>query len=69
MGLMMHLRRDRVISQMVRTGQSITDFVDTLPVQHATPELHIDCADTEKFVFMERFQPMPKPNMSKKTLL
>ena len=44
----------RVISQMVRTGQSITDFVDTLPVQHATPELHIDCADTEKFVLMER---------------
>ena len=44
----------RVISQMVRTGQSITDFVDTLQDQHATPELHIACSDTEKFPLMER---------------
>lgn len=44
----------RVISQMVRSGQSITDFVDKLPAQHATPEMHIACSDTEKFPLIER---------------
>jgi phosphomannomutase len=50
----------RVISQMVRTGQSITDFVDGLPDQHATPELHIACSDTEKFPLMERLSTFAK---------
>jgi len=50
----------RVISQMVRTGQSITDFVDRLPEQHATPELHIACSDTEKFPLMERLSAFAK---------
>ena len=50
----------RVISQMVRTGQSITDFVDRLPDQHATPELHIPCSDTEKFPLMERLSTFAK---------
>ena len=45
---------------MVRTGQSITDFVDTLPDQHATPELHIACSDTEKFPLMERLSAFVK---------
>ncbi len=58
----------RVISQMVRTGQSITDFVDTLPVQHATPELHIDCADTEKFVLMERLLTYAKTQYEQENL-
>ena len=58
----------RVISQMVRTGQSITDFVDTLPVQHATPELHIDCADTEKFVLMERLLAYAKTQYEQENL-
>ena len=44
----------RVITQMVETGQSITDFMDSLPVQHATPELRIDCPDTHKFGTMDR---------------
>jgi len=39
----------RVISQMTRTGESITAFMDTLPSQHATPELRIDCPDDQKF--------------------
>ena len=39
---------------MVRSGQSITDFVDKLPTQHATPEMHIACADTEKFPLIDR---------------
>ena len=52
----------RVISQMVRTGQSITDFVDRLPNQHATPELHIACSDTEKFPLMERLSTFAKSN-------
>ena len=43
----------RVITQMVETGQSITAFMDSLPVQHATPELRIDCPDTRKFDVME----------------
>ena len=50
----------RVISQMVRTGQSITDFVDRLPNQHATPELHIACSDTEKFQLVERLSAFAK---------
>ena len=45
---------------MVRTGQSITDFVDGLPDQHATPELHIACSDTEKFLLMERLSGFTK---------
>jgi phosphomannomutase len=44
----------RVISQMVESGQSITAFMDSLPVQHATPELRIDCADTQKFGTMDQ---------------
>ena len=44
----------RVITQMVDTGQSITAFMDSLPEQHATPELRIDCPDTLKFDTMSR---------------
>ena len=58
----------RVISQMVRTGQSITDFVDTLPDQHATPELHIACSDTEKFPLMERLSAFAKTHYDQKDL-
>jgi phosphomannomutase len=44
----------RVITQMVETGQSISTFMDSLPIQHATPELRIDCEDTLKFGTMDR---------------
>lgn len=44
----------RVISLMHKSGQSITDYMDQLPIQHATPELRIDCADELKFGVMER---------------
>ena len=44
----------RLITQMVETGQSITAFMDSLPPQHATPELRIDCPDTLKFDTMSR---------------
>ncbi len=44
----------RVLSQMLQTGQSITDFNDTLPKQYATPELHIECDDTKKFLVVDR---------------
>ena len=44
----------RVITQMVDTGQSITAFMDSLPEQHATPELRIECPDTLKFDTMSR---------------
>ena len=43
----------RVISQMVWSGQSVTDFVDKLPAQHATPEMHIACSAPEKFQLIE----------------
>ena len=46
----------RVITQMVKGGQSITAFMDSLPEQHATPELRIDCPDTVKFGAMEKIQ-------------
>ena len=39
----------RVLSQMAETGESITDFMDKLPPQYATPELRFDCPDDEKF--------------------
>ena len=44
----------RLITQMVDTGQSITAFMDSLPEQHATPELRIECPDTLKFDTMSR---------------
>tara|TARA_B100001057_G_scaffold261728_1_gene261977 strand:- start:512 stop:1900 length:1389 start_codon:yes stop_codon:yes gene_type:complete len=44
----------RVLCQMAKTGQSITDFVDSLPPHHATPELRIDCSDDAKFDVMEQ---------------
>jgi phosphomannomutase len=44
----------RILSQMAKTGQSITDFVDRLPPQHATPELRIDCPDDVKFSIINR---------------
>ena len=58
----------RLISQMVRTGLSITEFVDTLPEQHATSELHIACSDTEKFPLMERLSAFAKANYDCKDL-
>ena len=59
----------RVISQMVRSGQSITDFVDKLAPQHATPEIHISCSDSEKFTFMERLANYAKRIYSKENLI
>ena len=46
----------RVITQMVKGRQSITEFIDSLPEQHATPELRIDCPDTVKFDSMEKIR-------------
>lgn len=46
----------RIVTQMIAGGQSITDFMDTLPPQNATPELRIDCPDTEKFAIMDRIR-------------
>ena len=46
----------RVITQMVKGDQSITEFMDSLPEQHATPELRIDCPDTVKFDSMEKIR-------------
>ena len=44
----------RVLCQMAKTGQSITDFIDSLPTHHATPELRIECPDNAKFSVIER---------------
>ncbi len=43
----------RVLSQMAKTGQSITDFIDSLPPHYATPEIRIDCSDETKFGVIE----------------
>ena len=43
----------RVIDQGVRTGFDITAFMDSLPEQHATPELRVPCPDSEKFAAMD----------------
>ena len=39
---------------MAKTGRSITDFIDGLAPQHATPELRIDCPDDQKFGVIDR---------------
>ena len=44
----------RVVTQMVTGGQSIASFMESLPEQHATPELRIDCPDEVKFGAMEK---------------
>ena len=44
----------RVLCQMAKTGHSITNFIDSLPPQYATPELRIDCPDDIKFGVIER---------------
>ena len=44
----------RILCQMAKTGLSITEFIDSLPPQHATPELRICCPDDEKFDVMEQ---------------
>ena len=44
----------RIIDQSVRTGFDITAFMDSLPEQHATPEMRVACADSEKFTVMDR---------------
>ena len=44
----------RLITQMTQTDRSITAFMDTLPEQHATPELRIACDDAVKFEVMQR---------------
>lgn len=46
----------RIVTQMIKGGQSITAFMDSLPAQHATPELRIDCPDTMKFAVMDRIR-------------
>ena len=43
----------RVLSQMHRTGQSITDYMDGLPAVYASPELHVACPDEIKFESMQ----------------
>ena len=52
----------RILTQMVRSGQSITAFMDSLPDQHATPELRIDCTDGRKFSMMEKLQSIVSQN-------
>ena len=44
----------RVVTHITETGQSITAFMDSLPEQHATPELRVDCPDEVKFGVMDR---------------
>ena len=43
----------RVLDQCVRTGFDITAFMDSLPEQHATPELRVPCPDSDKFAAMD----------------
>ena len=58
----------RVLCQMAKTGQSITDFVDSLPPQHATPELRIDCADDQKFGVIDRLADETKTRFGEESL-
>ena len=58
----------RVLCQMAKTGQSITDFVDGLPPQHATPELRIDCPDDQKFGVIDRLATEAKTRFGEESL-
>ena len=58
----------RVLCQMAKTGQSITDFVDGLPPQHATPELRIDCPDDQKFGVIDRLATEAKARFGEESL-
>ena len=44
----------RVLCQMAKTGQSITDFMNKLPPHYTTPELRIDCPEDAKFGVIEQ---------------
>ena len=46
----------RVLCQMAKTGQTVTDFIDSLPPHYATPELRIDCPDGAKFSVMKQIE-------------
>lgn len=59
----------RVLSQMAKTGQSITDFVDTLPPQYTTPEIRVYCPDNKKFDAMERLTKYVKSQTTNEGLI
>ena len=61
----------RILCQMAKTGQSITNFMDKLPSQHATPELRIECPDDAKFGVIDRLADYVKtqPNLIDVTLI
>ena len=58
----------RVLCQMTKTGQSITDFVDGLPPQYATPELRINCPDDQKFGVIDRLADEAKAHFGEESL-
>ena len=43
-----------VLREMVVSGESITDFIDSLPEVYATPELRIACPEDIKFGTVDR---------------
>ena len=43
----------RVLRAMAVTGQSITDFMDSLPPSYTSPECRVPCADELKFGVMD----------------
>jgi phosphomannomutase len=53
---------------MAKTGQSITDFVDGLPPQYATPELRIDCPDDQKFGVIDQLANEAKTRFGEESL-
>jgi phosphomannomutase len=44
----------RLMGALTRAKQSLKSLIDALPVQVATPEIRIPCADEEKFAIIER---------------
>ncbi len=59
----------RILCQMKKTGQSITNFIDNLPPQHATPEMRIECPDEQKFDVMARLADYIKAKIDAKNLI
>jgi phosphomannomutase len=42
----------RVLRLLARAGRSLATLLDSLPVMHSTPELRIECDDTQKFAIV-----------------
>ena len=56
----------RVLKAMQATNQSITEFMDHLPISYTTPECRVACDDTKKFAIMDALASHAKTDLADK---